>query len=80
MQAYERLKKENINNSLVKHNLEANHGFNFKDFKMLVYIHNENKFRKSLYLVSFIATILSTKEKTWSFQFVSLFGQVGAVK
>ena len=26
-------------NGLVKHNLETNHNFDFKDFKMLVHLH-----------------------------------------
>ena len=34
-------KRANINNSLIKHNLETNHNFNFKDSKMLVYIHKK---------------------------------------
>ena len=34
------LKKGNINNGLVRHNLETNNNFNFKEFKMLVYLHN----------------------------------------
>ena len=35
------MKKGNINNSLVKHNLETNHDSNFKDSKMLIYIDNK---------------------------------------
>ena len=35
------LKRGNINNGLIKHNLETNHNFNFKDSKILVYICNK---------------------------------------
>ena len=41
--------KENTNNGMVKYNFKTNHVFNFKDFKMLVYIYiyiyiyNDNK-------------------------------------
>ena len=34
-------KKRNIKNGLVKHNLETNHNFNFKDSNSLAYLHNE---------------------------------------
>ena len=56
LQPHKRLKKGNINNVLVKHNLETNHNFNFKDFKMLIYIHNKNMRENCLspYLVRFV--------------------------
>ena len=41
-----KFKRENMNNSLVKHNLETNPNFNFKDSKMLVYIHYKKKRKK----------------------------------
>ena len=39
MSTQEILKKRDINNGLIKHNLETNPNFNFKDSKML---HNKN--------------------------------------
>ena len=35
------LKKRKINNGLIKHNLETNQNFNFKDSKILVHIHKK---------------------------------------
>ena len=35
--------KGNINNGLVKHNLEINHNLNFQNSLILVYIHNEKR-------------------------------------
>ena len=69
------LEKGNKNNNLVKHSLETNHNFNFKDFKMLVYIHNLKNTGKLLNLVSFQTTILL---ETWILQFVSSYRQIGA--
>ena len=50
-------KRANINKAWVKHDLETNQNFNFKDSKMLVYINNENA-GKLLNLVSYQTTIL----------------------
>ena len=47
------LKQENIQKGLVKLNLETNHNFNFKDSKMLVYVHNK------IYTSSFQTPMLS---------------------
>ena len=63
-----------INNSLVKHNLETNHNFNFKDSRMLVYIYNKTNIGKMLNLVSFQTTILSNRDQ------IFYFGQIGAEK
>ncbi len=65
-----------INNSLVKHNLETNHNFNFNNSKMLVYIHNKPT-RILLNLVYLQTTILC---ETRFFRFISLFDQIGAEK
>ena len=32
--------RTDINNSLIQNNSETNHNFNFLNFKLLVYIHN----------------------------------------
>ena len=42
--------KESINNGLVRHDLETDHNFDFKDSKMSVYIHKIT--RKLLNLIS----------------------------
>ena len=39
------LKRADLNNDLVKHNLETNHNFNFKDPKMLVYIYSKKHWK-----------------------------------
>ena len=55
-QIYEHMryfKIADINNVLVKHNLETNHNFNFNDSKMLVNIQNKNT-EKLLNLVGWL--------------------------
>ena len=39
------LKKGNGKNEMIRHNLETNHSFNFKDSKMLVNIHNKKHWK-----------------------------------
>ena len=69
-------KKTNINNGLVNYDLENNHNFNFQDSKMLVYIHNKNiKIIESSIISNHI-----TFKRIGFFQFISLFGQIGAEK
>ena len=36
------LKRADLNNSLVTHDVETNQNFNFKDSKMLLYLQNKN--------------------------------------
>ena len=64
------LKRGDINNGFVKHNLETNHNFNFKNHKMLVYMYKKKR-RKFLNPVSFQTT-------AGFFQFIAIFGEIGA--
>ena len=57
-------------NNLVKHNLEANHIFNFKDSKMIEYI----TINSEILLNLIISVYNSIKQKPRFFKCISLFG------
>ena len=70
---------------MVRHNLETNHNFDFKDFKILVHLHNKN-IERVLNQALFLITIQLNKELkcvcffVGGFQLISLSSQIRAKK